>query len=96
MERRQAIIRRQFHATIYIIDNQGDNDVEDDDDGCKHVEAYASLLERGEERGSHLQTDAEHKQNQAEIADEMQDGRIAREAEMTHEDAHEQHKGDAQ
>jgi len=43
-----------------------------------------------------LQTDAEYKQNQAELADEMQDVRLAREAEVSHQDAGEEHERHSQ
>ena len=87
---------RQLNAPVDEVDAQCHHHVQHHDAHGERVQLHAPFLERGEERRPYLQTDAEYKQNQAELADEMQDVRLAREAEVSHQDAGEEHERHSQ
>ena len=66
------------------------------DAGSQHVECDASLAERGEEAGAHLQADGVDEEDEAELLDEVGRGGIEQEAEMPGHDTHEEYPGDTQ
>ena len=82
----------QRHLPVGEVDGERHGDVEHHDGYGQHVERHATLLKGGEERRTYLQTDAEDKQNQAELADEVEDVRLACEAEVAHQDACKEHE----
>ena len=53
-------------------DAQGHHDAQGNDDDAEKIEALAAVLERGEEAGTHLQTDAVDEENQSELLQEME------------------------
>ena len=87
----------QVHTAVgNEVNGEGHGDVEHNDQHRKQVQRHAALLEGREERRTYLKADAEHEQRQTELTQEMQDGRGNGEAEVPHQDAHEEHEGHAQ
>ena len=62
----------------------------------QQVKCYAALAEALEEARSHLQTDAEHKENQAQVLRKVQNVGRCREVNVTGDDSCEEHEGHAQ
>ena len=54
------------------------------------------MLERREERRSHLKTYREDEQDESKLLDELQGVHVDRQAQVTGKNAHEEHKGRAQ
>ena len=73
-------------------DGHGHGHVEEHDEHGDTVELDTLVLERREETGTHLQTDGENEQDEAELLDELERRRIDGHAQMAGQDAAEQHK----
>ncbi len=103
-----AQTRRVRHGTRQNADHRGDIDAgrqvkhigrqhtqQHDGRGERH-QRHAAVLERREETGTHLQADGEDEENQAELLDEVEHGRVDGHAEVAQGDAHEENPRDSQ
>ena len=61
------------------------------DEYGQHIEPQSSFLEGGEEAGSHLETEGEHEEDQAEVTYEPADRRIDGKSEMGQDDTDEEY-----
>ena len=79
-----------------VIASEHHEDIEQD--GCcgKAVELDACRAETFKEARSHLQTDHEHEEHEAEVLNECQDVGGCREPDVTCHDTCEKHEGNAQ
>jgi hypothetical protein len=69
---------------------------EDDYQRRKHIHPHTAFLERGEETGSDLQTEREHKEYQTEVTDKTPYGRVDNESEMGQKDSDKKNPGHSQ
>ena len=67
------IVDGRNDATQAVVEDEHHGYVEHDDARRYAIGLQASLLERSEERGSHLQSDAEDEKNESEVLDEGDD-----------------------
>jgi len=74
----------EFDASAQaIIECQCHRNIQQDDSYRHHVHRHTAFLERGEERRSHLKTNAEHEKYQPEILHKIENLRIAGKTEVT-------------
>ena len=79
-------------ASLYPIKAHHEKHVEADACQGQHIEAHATLLERGEEAGAHLHTYGENEKDEAEIPKEIESIRCCGVMEMPHQDTDKQHE----
>ena len=79
-----------------VVAGEHDSNVEQDDQARHQVEFDTAFAEALKESRPHLQTNAEHEEDEAEILYEVEDFRGSGETDVPRQDAGKQHKGDSQ